>query len=245
MQERKPIELIHIVDDLDAKAIEKGYIEDTRNTNEQQFISINNINALAERYHFTPKVNQTYVYDISSQSYILFDNDIEKHFSENKLEAYITIFGYMGATSVEGKITDLTKRKKEADVNGGFTYKMVKADIEWKKQMQEDFSKTIEISRNFGRKNIKSYEEVKNYLQERGLINDAKLRSRLEELRISDNQLLSGTYEHKAILTHNLQSALNIAANLSATPFFSGNVGFKNRCSQYTEVHSELRVVFD
>jgi len=247
MEENKPAKLLHIVDDLKAEAVDDNLYEDVKNSKEQRFIGLDSASAkeLVNNYHLDPMLNQTYVYDISSQSYILLDDEVEKHLSENRLEAYVTIFGYMGATSVEGEIVELTKKVKEKDKEGGITYKAVDVSAVEKKAMREDFSKTIYIKRNFGEKNIKSYEEIREYLIIRDLMNDVKLRNRLEELRYSSNQQLKGTYENRVTLTHNLESTWKLGAKVSATPIFKANVELQERCKHYTEVYFELKVSFD
>ena len=247
MEENKPAKLIHIVDNEKAEAVEDNYYGDIKNTEEQRFIGVDSASAkeLSNHYHLDLALNQSYVYDVSSQCYILLDDNVEKLFSGNKLEAYVSIFGYMGAASVEGKVVELMKKERKQESGGEASYKAIDLSVETKKEMLADFSKTIYVKRIFGEKNIKSYEEIREYLVERGLMNDTKLKNRLEELRYSSSQQLKGTYENRVTLTHNLESIWEIGGNISVTPFFKANFKLQERCKHYTEVYLELMVSFD
>lgn len=243
MVENNPAKLIHIVDDFDAKAIEKGYYEELKNTELQQFIGVGNTKELKEYYHIEPMINQSYVFDKSNQSYILFDDDIEMKFSKNRLNAYIVVFKFMGATSIEGKIVECIRKGIKTEKGGGIAYKTVNLKADVRKKLFEDFSRTIQVKREDKNKITKSYEEIRNYLAVHGLMNDTTLSGRLEELKTVPE--LSGSYQEKVTLTHNLKSIWEIGAKVSATPIFEANGRFQERCKHYTEVDFELIVSFD
>lgn len=245
MEDYKPAQLIHIVDDIDARAIEKGYYEDLRNDDKQCFIGINNTNELKEHYCLSPMINETYVYDVLSHRYLLLDDSVETRFSESKMETYTNIFHYMGATHIRGKIVELNKKERQFDIKVGIVSSKGEMDFALKSQKKEELSKSIFIERIFGEKNTKSYEEIKKYIIARNFDKDIKLMSRLEELKNSQSQQLKGTYSSSIQITSNLDSILDIGFKASLTPFFKGNTSFKQRCSSQTEIHFELFVSFE
>ncbi len=236
--------LIHVLDELDVKAIEKGWYEDLNNSIDQKFCSVTNAPLLIQ-HHIYPKLNETYIYDKSIQSYVLLDDNVEKVFSANKIESYITIFGFMGATSVNGKIIELKKKERQLDVSGGVTAKEVEISADYKSKKIEELERTININRKFGEKNIKTYDEVKEYILSRGFVGDAMIMRRLEELRYSSEQKLKGSYTIRTAATHNLDSIMEIGLKVSVTPVFKSNAKLQNRCSSNTEISFELEVLFD
>lgn len=242
--EDKPVKLIHIVTDLDAKAIAKGYYEDLSNDQNQCFIGISDIENLVKKYYLEPTIDQTYVYNISSLSYNLLDDTIERKFSEQQLQTYVNVLQLMGATSVEGTIKEVAKKERSYNVKVGMVVKVVGLNAEIKKQKEEELSRTIFIKRDFREKNTKSIDEIEKYLITRGLMNDTKLKGFLEELKNNNNQQLKGTYKNTITLTHNLNSILDIAFQASITPFFKANTSFQQRCSSQTEVFFDLSVSF-
>ena len=108
--EDKPVKLIHIVTDLDAKAIAKGYYEDLSNDQNQCFIGISDIENLVKKYYLEPTIDQTYVYNISSLSYNLLDDTIERKFSEQQLQTKVNVIQSIRATSVEGSNKHVAKK---------------------------------------------------------------------------------------------------------------------------------------
>lgn len=243
MKEDKPIELIHIVDDLDEKAIARGYYEDLANSDIQQFIGISNAKELLTHYYLTPVINQTYVYDVSSQRYFLLDDSIEKRVSQSRLEALIVAFGYMGAMYVKGEITELNKKERQLEANGGVTAKTVEINFDVKKQLIQELSKTISVERRYRDKSVKNYKDVEKYLVVNNLKNVDELEYRLKELK--NKGTVTGTYTVSTTLTQHLDSILNVGFKASITPFFKGNTSIQKRCSSYTEIQYSLFVSFD
>ena len=243
MKEEKPIELIHIVDDLDAKAIARGYYKDLANSNIQQFIGISNAKKLFTHYYLTPTINQTYVYDTPSQRYFLLDDSLEKRAAQSRLEALIVAFGYMGAMYVKGEVTELSKKERQLNTNGGVTAKTVEINLDVKKQLIQELSKTISVERRYRDKSIKNYRDVEKYLVVNNLKNVDELEYRLKELR--DKGAVTGTYKVSTTLTHHLDSILSVGFKASITPFFKGNASLQKRFSSHTEIQYSLFVSFD
>lgn len=243
MKDDKPIELIHIVDDLDEKAIDRGYYEDLANSDKQQFIGISNAKELLAHYYLTPAINQNYVYDVSSQQYFLVDDSIVNRSSRSRLETLIVAFGYMGAMYVKGEITELNKKELQLEVNGGITAKMVEMSLEAKKQEIQELSKTISVERRYRDKSVKSYKDVEMYLRVNKLNDVDELKYRLIELK--NRGTVTGTYTVSTSLTHNLNTILKVGFKASVTPFFKGNASIQKSCSSITEIQYSLFVSFD
>lgn len=245
MNEINPLKVICIVDEIDAKAIEKGYYSDLKNTKDQKFVDINNIDNWVKQYGVEPKIGEVYAYDTYAQDYVLMNPSIEKQFSQNKIEAYITTLGYMGATSIKGKIFEVEGRELTQRRDGSIGVKLVKTSATVENKTNSELKQSLEIERKFKVKSIKSYEEIKEYLESRGIQKDQILQNRLEELRFSPTGQLHGTYSIKTELTQNLTEILEIGYNLSMSYFFSTNVNFNETCSSYHKIDYELEISFD
>lgn len=245
MKDTSPIKVICVVDEIDAKAIAKGYYPDLENTQNQQFVDIKNIDSWGKQFNIEPKIGEVYAYDISAHNYYLMEQSIEKTFSQNKIEAYITTLGYMGATLVKGKIFEVEGKELTRRLDGSIGVKAVKASAAAESKTISEFKQSLEIERNFGVKSIKSYDKIKEYLESRGLQRDRILQNRLEELKFSSTGQLYGSYSIKTELTQNLTEILEIGFNLSASSFLNTNASFKETCSSYHKIDYELEISFD
>lgn len=244
MKDTNPIKVICVVDEIDAKAIEKGYYPDLKNTQDQQFVDIKNIDSWGKQYNIEPKIGEVYAYDIYAHNYYLMKQSIEKTFTQNKIEAYITTLGFMGATLVKGNIFEVEEKELLRKSDGSIGFKAAKVDVTAESKTISKFNQSLEIERHFGVKSIKSYQEVKEYLENRGLQRDHILQSRLEELRTSETGQLHGSYSIKTELTQNLTEILEIGFNLSVSSFLNTNASFKETCSSYHKINYKLEISF-
>lgn len=240
----RPTKTIHIVDDIDAKSIERGYYEDIENNDKHLFISVDD-KSLPELYSIdSPQINETYIYDQYSGVYVPMNEYTDEHFSISKLEAYINVFEFMGATELKGEINKIETKKRNIEIKGGVSLNKIDINGEFKKEQEERFSSKLSRIRIFGGKNTRNYEEIQNFIIKKGLSNDIQIKSRLEELKNNPNHELKGTYAFELTLTKELNKSIDNIFQLSCTPFFKADTSFGKKFSTETEISYKVEVKF-
>lgn len=150
-------------------------------------------------------------------------------------------FVRMGAKSVvvEDSITDTESSKEHGDFSGDNPTIDLGASFEHEKELSVKIKSTIE-SHDPERK-PKPYEEVKDYVINHGLGNDAQITSLLNRLE-SDGKI-SGTEKYDCTFLSELKSSLEIAAHIE-TPLIHGSADFGNTKTHIHEITKKILLEF-
>lgn len=245
MNENNP-QFVFVVDDYDARGIEKKYYKEYSNDRDYKYIGTSDSD-FAQKYNIKPRLNDVYYYDNCACRYIILDENIYQNLTFSYLNAFITVLGLMGATKVECQIDELSTKEIDLSNKSGICYKELNANLDLTTELKSELSNKLDIKRNFGVKNIKSVEEVELFLQKRNLnydINFSNLLDLLEQMKYHEGGQLAGSYDYSVCFTESLTANLEMVARLSITPLFAANNNFQLSIKKTRKISQSIHCEF-
>lgn len=242
MNENNP-QFVFVVDDYDARGIEKKYYKEYSNDRDYKYIGTSDSD-FAQKYNIKPRLNDVYYYDNCASRYIILDENIYQNLTFSYLNTFITVLGLMGATKVECQVVKLSTFEIDLSNKSGICYKELNANLDLTTELKSELSNKLDIKRNFGVKNIKSVEEIELFLQKRNLNDDINFSNLLEQMKYHEDGQLSGYLDRSVCFTESLTTNLEMVARLSITPLFAANNNFQLSIKKTRKISQSIHCEF-
>lgn len=240
----RPAAVVMFVDDAMAYGVENGYYPELSNTlydnKELKVISLEK----ASRYNLSPspQENDIFFYNPFFLNYIKLEDDMHMNFLQNKILCYQKVLGFMGAVRFKGEITKSQENLLQIDFKTKVGYTKANLGTRIKTEKTEEIKRKFKIERDFGKKTIKTENEIGKYLNKYGLGGDIILMNLFDEYKYQEQ--LSGSQSIEIALTSELNKSLDIALNLGIGNVFSLDSSFKKNQEERLEVYFKMDVEF-
>lgn len=209
------------------------------------------LTTLKDRYNFMPAeripcLGDTYIKDPFDNNSYIHVTEFQDFILRSKQNCISKIASLLGASKYRFEIEVQKAERREWDINANGGYKVVDCGLNIKNKRSEELKQAYSIENSYektGDFSIKNYEEAIKYAQQFNLYSDLDVRALLEQ-RHPDSFNKLKCREVKFSMSKEINSGLDIAFTLNATPAFKLDVAFKNATEYKESLVGKLRIEF-